>query len=141
VLKDETVSYGSSEPLYEANDSMGDAQVVLLPAIEEVRTRNEVTGGEKGVKPERFSLIPVRPMEEVARVYGAGASKYAPRNWERGYEWSKSMDALERHYQAWKRREDYDPESGLHHLAHAVFHCLALMQWTLTHPELDDRAK
>jgi hypothetical protein len=114
--------------------------LILFADQQELRTRNTETGGEKGVKPERFSLIPPRPMEEVARVYGAGSIKYSPRNWELGYEWSKSMDALERHYNAFKRREDFDPESGLHHLAHAVFHCLALMEWTLTHPELDDRS-
>ena len=42
----------------------------------EVRMVDPVTGGEKGVKPERMELIPVEPLEELARVYGWGAGKY-----------------------------------------------------------------
>jgi hypothetical protein len=105
----------------------------------EVRITNQLTGGEKCAKPEKFSLIPPRPMAEVARVYGYGAGKYAPRNWERGYEWSLSIDAGERHWNHFKEGLDRDSDSGLHPLAHVVFHCLALMEWERTHPELDDR--
>lgn len=108
--------------------------------VNETRTVNSLTGGEKGVKPARFSLVPPQPMWEVARVYGYGSTKYAPRNWERGYDWTKSIDALERHLSLFKQGQDIDDESGLHHLAHAVFHCLALIEWGRTHPELDDRS-
>lgn len=105
----------------------------------ETRTSCAVTGGEKGVKPERFSLIPAEPMKAVARVYGYGADKYSPSNWRKGYEWSKALDALERHLNAYKACQDIDPESGQPHLAHLVFHCLSLLEWSKTHPELDDR--
>jgi len=108
---------------------------------EEKRIKNPLTGGEKGSKAERFDLIPVRPLQEVARIYGYGSKKYAPRNWERGYDWSLSYAAMQRHLNAFWRGEDFDPESGLPHLGHAVFHCLALMEWRKTHPELDDRIK
>ena len=62
----------------------------------EVRTTSK-TGGEKGVKLERFDLIPVGPLTELARLYGIGAKKYDDRNWEKGYEWSKSYAAMQRH--------------------------------------------
>ena len=94
----------------------------------EVRTTS-ATGGEKGVKPERFSLMPRAGLAAIARVFGFGASKYAAHNWRRGYEWSKSFDALERHVQAAKDGETYDEESGLPHLAHAGFHVLVLLTW------------
>lgn len=106
----------------------------------ETRITNVLTGGQKGSKPERFSLIPAEPLADVARVYGYGATKYAPRNWERGYNWSLSLDALGRHVNRFIAGEDLDPESGLPHLAHVVFHCFALMEWRRTHPDLDDRA-
>ena len=32
------------------------------------------TGGEKGTKPERFDLIPVGPLTQVARHFGVGAA-------------------------------------------------------------------
>jgi hypothetical protein len=97
------------------------------------------TGGMKGVKPERHSLMPTYPLAEVARVYEYGSRKYADHNWRKGYEWSKSYDALQRHVQAFWGGEDYDIESGLPHAAHAVFHLFALLQGMVDHPEFDDR--
>lgn len=93
------------------------------------------------MKPERYDLIPVEPLANVARVYGYGASKYADRNWERGYEWSKSYAACQRHLNAFWSGTSIDDESGQHHLAHAVFHLLALMQFEKHFPDFDDRSK
>jgi hypothetical protein len=105
------------------------------------RITNALTGGAKDAKPEAFAYIPIEALREVARVYGVGAIKYEPRNWERGYDWNLSYSALQRHVTAFWGGQDVDPESGLHHLAHAVFHCMAMMEWGKTHPELDDRSK
>lgn len=105
----------------------------------EVRIKNETTGGEKGQKPERHELVPINPMDWVARVYHYGTEKYDPHNWRKGYDWSLSYGALQRHLRAFWNGQELDDESGLPHLAHAVFHCLALMEFGDTHPELDDR--
>lgn len=105
----------------------------------EVRVKDKLTGGEKGSKPERFDLIPVEAMKEVARVYGYGATKYALRNWERGYDWGLSIAAAERHWADFKNRKSFDDESTLHHLAHHVFHCLALMTWEANEVGTDTR--
>jgi len=75
----------------------------------------------------------------VAQVYGFGCQKYAPRNWEKGYAWSLSFTALMRHLWAFWAGEFIDPESKLPHVAHAAWHCLAILTWVETHPELDDR--
>ena len=106
----------------------------------EVRTTSS-TGGEKGVKPERYSLIPVPALDIMARLYGFGAEKYAAHNWRKGYEWSKSFDSLFRHATAALNGEDIDPETGLPHLAGAAFHCFTLMVFMQEHPEFDDRWK
>lgn len=107
--------------------------------MSEVRVKDALTGGEKGSKPERFDLIPVEAMKEVARVYGYGAEKYALRNWELGYDWGLSIAAMERHIAQFKNRESFDVESGRHHLAHAAFHCLALMTWEANGMGTDSR--
>jgi hypothetical protein len=107
----------------------------------EVRVKNAKTGGEKCSKLERYDLIPVEPLREVARVFGKGATKYWDRNWEKGYDWSLSYASLQRHVNAFWSGEDIDPSSKCHHLAHAVFHCMALMEWDYTHPGLDDRPR
>jgi len=104
----------------------------------EVRTTSS-TGGQKGVKPERFSLIPVEALEIMARLYNFGAEKYAAHNWRKGYEWSKSYDSLFRHAFASLRGEDIDEETGLPHLAGAAFHCFTLMIFMMEHQEFDDR--
>jgi hypothetical protein len=105
----------------------------------ETRTTSS-TGGQKGVKPERWDLIPWEELAEVARLYAYGATKYADRNWEKGYEWGKSFAALQRHILAWWDGEDNDPEHGLSHLTSVVFHALALMRFR-QYPQFDDRPK
>ena len=112
----------------------------LYGSASEVRTTSS-TGGEKGVKPERYSLIPVPALDIMARLYGFGAEKYAAHNWRKGYEWSKSFDSLFRHATAALNGEDIDPETGLPHLAGAAFHCFTLMVFMQEHPEFDDRFK
>jgi len=104
----------------------------------EVRTTSS-TGGMKGVKPERYSLIPVEALDIMARLYGFGAEKYEAHNWRKGYEWTKSFDSLFRHATSALRGEDLDPETGLPHLAGVVFHCFTLMVFAEEHPEFDDR--
>jgi len=117
--------------------NVDDLPAIIFPA--EVRITSS-TGGQKGRKPARFELIPPRPLWAVAELYGYGASKYQEaRNWEKGYEWSLSYAALQRHANLFWSRENDDPETSLPHLAAVVFHALALMEYRTTHPECDDR--
>lgn len=98
------------------------------------------TGGAKGMKQERYGLIPTWPIAELARVYGYGAQKYDDNNWRKGYRWGLSYDALQRHINAFWAGESIDPESGLHHLAHAMFHLNTLMTYEREGLGTDDRA-
>lgn len=106
---------------------------------DEVRVTDPSTGAEKGKKLERYSLIPVVPLEQLARHYGKGAEKYSVRNWERGYDWSLSYDAAQRHLNQFWGGEDVDPETGSPHLVAVAWHCFALLEYARTHPEKDDR--
>jgi len=105
----------------------------------EERITNAKTGGQKGQKPERFDLLPSDQLAKVARLYSFGANKYADHNWRRGFDWSLSIGALERHLAAFKHGEDFDAESGCEHLTSVVFHALALLWFMDAHPSLDDR--
>lgn len=134
----------------------------------EVRTTSS-TGGEKGVKLERFDLIPVGPLTQLAEHYGIGASKYAPHQWRQGYEWSKSYSALLRHLSQFWAGYDFDvcsndPEgcahtdsqgrpfvairedacynhTGSHHMVAVAWHSFALMEFIEKFPQHDDRYK
>lgn len=63
----------------------------------------------------------------LACVCGMGAKKYSDNNWRKGYDWGLSYAALHRHLNQFWRGEDADEESGLPHLAHAMWHCMVLM--------------
>lgn len=134
----------------------------------EVRVTSS-TGGQKGVKLARFDLIPARPLKLLAEHYGRGALKYAEHQWRNGYDWSKSIAALERHENLFKGGEDYDicPDddtgcsfvthdgdiyiptepntcynhTGSHHMVAVAWHAFLLLEFTVTHPNLDDRYK
>lgn len=107
----------------------------------EVRYVDPTTGGEKGQKPEMYSLLPVPALAAIARVYAKGASKYASNNWRRGYPWSLSYDALMRHTTQFWDGEDLDPEWDYPHLAHAGFHIMSLLTFQLEGLGTDDRFK
>ena len=107
----------------------------------ERRVINEKTGGAKGQKDSQLGAIDPISLLELGKVAGYGATKYERYNFLKGYSWSLSFDALCRHIFAFWGGEDNDPESGLPHMAHAAFHCLALTAYARFNTELDDRPK
>ena len=117
---------------------MGAERVLADLGSAEVRSVSS-TGAEKGTKLERFDLIPDIPLRMLAWHYGVGAQKYAERNWELGYEWSKSFAALNRHLWAFWGGEDIDSETSMPHMIAVAWHALALVEFSITHPEFDDR--
>jgi hypothetical protein len=60
------------------------------------------------------------------QVGGTHITQSGKRNWERGYAWSLTVDAMERHWTQFKLGERIDPETGSHHLVAAAWHCIAL---------------
>lgn len=127
------------------------------------------TGGQKGVKLARFDLIPAGPLYELAVHYGRGARKYANHQWRQGYEWSKSIGALGRHFNDFLAGKDYDvcsnepgnckftdndgneyvPEepdtcynhTGSHHMAAVAWHAFLLLEFKDHYIGFDDRFK
>jgi hypothetical protein len=96
---------------------------------QETRVVDPNSGGEKGAKLARFSLIPADFLWALAEHYGRGARKYEDRNWEKGYKWSLSVDALHRHLAQWLVGEDNDEETGSSHLIAVAWHAIALWWW------------
>lgn len=97
------------------------------------------TGGQKGQKMARLGALDPKSLRIVAEVAGFGAEKYAAFNFLKGYDWSLSYDALQRHLMSFWDGEDLDQESGLPHLAHAAWHCLALLSFDQRELGTDDR--
>lgn len=111
----------------------------MSEALVETIITDPVTGGQKGSKLPQLGAIEPLAILEVAKVAGYGATKYARYNYLRGYRWSLSFDALQRHLLLFWSGEDRDQESGLYHLAHAAWHCLALLSFKLFNLGEDDR--
>lgn len=97
------------------------------------------TGGEKGKKNLELSDVDPISRSELGRVASFGSGKYERGNYLKGYKWSLSLNALQRHLLAFESGEDYDPESGLHHMAHAAWHCHALCSFSIRELGVDDR--
>jgi hypothetical protein len=91
-------------------------------------------------KPQ-WDLMPYDALGQLAMVYTRGAQKYAPHNWLRGMDWSKCFASMQRHAAAWHAGEDFDKESGQHHMAHVAWNALALLTYQMRGLGVDDRVK
>ena len=68
-----------------------------------------------------YGLVPPYALKEVVKVLTFGAQKYERDNWQKVPDSKRRyFDAMQRHVWAWKEGESFDPESGIHHLAHAM---------------------
>lgn len=68
-----------------------------------------------------MGLLPPRALDSVADVLTFGAKKYLPNNWkyvENGRE--RYLDAALRHITAYMKGEQFDQETDLPHLSHAL---------------------
>jgi len=74
-----------------------------------------------------YGLLPPLALKAMVEVLTFGAQKYERENWKYVPDSKRRyFDALQRHVWAWKEGEEFDPESGKHHLAHAMC-CLAFL--------------
>lgn len=81
----------------------------------------------------RYDLIPQRGLERVAKTCHEGAVKYTPHNWKKGFAWSVMIAHATKHIAMWLMGDKSED-----HLAHACWNLLALMDYEVIHPELND---
>ncbi|MCU7521636.1 MAG: hypothetical protein HF312_15575 [Ignavibacteria bacterium] len=82
---------------------------------------------------DRWDLLPFAQVRQIVKVLTFGAAKYEPNNWQ-GVEKERYIAAAFRHLTAWIDGERCDPESGIHHLAHAACNLLFLL-WQDDNPK------
>lgn len=111
-----------------------------LRSKEEEEQMGQKTAGRFGAGKVRYDLVAAWGMEQIAKVYTYGTIKYDDDNWWKGLKWKKDvLGCIFRHTWAWVRGERFDPESGLHHLAHAAWNCITLMEYEKNGIGVDDR--
>lgn len=80
-----------------------------------------------GAKKLPLELVPPSAVAALAEAFADGAKKYGPYNWrDKSISSSVYYGAALRHLSAWWDGEDYAPDSGIHHLHHALA-CIALI--------------
>ena len=89
-------------------------------------------------KPELHQL-PRWVLWQVAKVCMYGAIKYDRWNWRQGMSWSELFDSAQRHQDDWWEGANWDIESELHHLDHAICDLMFLRWMVRFRPDKDDR--
>lgn len=92
-------------------------------------------------KPEPSQLDPKFLLEMASLMTDiANSGKYPKYNWAKGMEYSTVLDSLDRHIIEFKLGNDYDDETGRHHIIHAAVNAMILWNSCMKDiPELDDR--
>jgi hypothetical protein len=105
------------------------------------------TGGKKARKPQQIHRLDPMALAYVAEVASWGGAKYDLEkdadhyNYLKGFPWSDTYDAGQRHQMLHWSGEDLDPESNLLHLGHAAWHALCQLSFALRGIGTDDRPK
>lgn len=87
----------------------------------------------------KLSLVPYEAQCEIAKVIEKGSEKRGLHEWREGRDWTKEVDAIQRHLGQWNNGEDKDEETGLSHLAHAGARLMMLITYEATNTGKDDR--
>jgi Domain of unknown function (DUF5664) len=90
------------------------------------------TGVKHDAGKSRVELLSGHALLALGDAARYGAAKYSDRNWEGGMKWSRVLGATLRHLFAFMSGEVYDKESGLHHVSHAMWGCMVLLDYHIT---------
>ena len=105
-------------------------------------TRASDSGGKKGRKLAEIGWVDPLALDELAKVAGYGAGKYEDGyNYLKGFPYSWSYNALQRHANAHWGGEDKDPETDLYHAAQVAWHALCQVSFLVRGIGTDDRPK
>lgn len=128
----ETTEAGQGETLEQMmkrhQESLNDITRVKDEVREGVQT--PLDGNPKtvfGLRKPSMSVVPPVALMHLMLAMGDGAKKYGKLNWRlNAVTASVYYDAAMRHLMAWYDGEDTAPDSGIHHLGHAMA-CLAIL--------------
>jgi len=129
-------------PIGTANDMLEKFRDELAKGSAVTNSLNEVPDHNPktrfGIAKVPLHLVPPSAKHYLALALADGARKYGPYNWrDTAISTSVYVAAAQRHIDAFWDGEDNAPDSGVHHIAHAMA-CMALMLDALTIGKLND---
>src|SRR5574344_424715 len=89
----------------------------------------------------RWDLLPLEEVEDIVKVFTAGANKYGDNNWqhlENGYQRYKA--AMFRHLLEYEKGTEFDVETGCRHLAQVAWNAIAIL-YLSKHSTSDEHEK
>jgi hypothetical protein len=102
---------------------------------------NDQTKKKDAGKPS-MSLLPRAGKIAAVKAFEVGREKYGRDAWRKNpMEWSRLIDAAQRHLDALAEGEDFDPQDGQPHEGAVIACMMFLAEYRISNPELDDRFK
>ena len=96
---------------------------------------------EKGLRynegKRKWSFVHFKSLEPMIEVLEYGATKYAPKNWQKGLDRTEVLESLQRHVCKLFDGEEIDAESGLHHIGHIMCNAMFYSYFTFVKKEED----
>ena len=111
-----------------------DKKYVIYKLVEQCKTKdmeqenNESKKNDRLDDKPRWELLPLEDIEDIVKVYTAGAKKYGPNTWQNlpdGYNRYKA--AFFRHLLEHEKGNWLDEETGSIHLAQCVWNAIAML--------------
>ena len=114
-----------------------DNKGVIYKLVEQCKTKN--TSMEQENKTEarkndrlddklRWELLPLEDVEDIVKVYTAGAKKYGPDQWQNLPDGIRRYKAaLLRHLVEFDKGNEIDEETGCRHLAQVAWNAIAML--------------
>lgn len=111
-----------------------------VPALTSPEDPKYVQAQKDGKEPLEYVVYEVLALD--ARCHKHGADKYGVRNWRvDNIRASTYEGAMLRHFVAWAKGEDIDPDSGLPHLTHLRACCAVVLDSAAHGTLIDDRGR
>jgi hypothetical protein len=106
------------------------------------RQEEKMSEGKKyDDKKPALAYIPKAALEAEGKAFSYGAQKYNPFNYKNGIAVTRTLSAAMRHIIQFLAGEDFDRESGVHHLGCARANLAMALDTLENRPEFDDRFK
>lgn len=131
------VECGVMSPMCCSSDVRNDDTSIIYKLVEQCKpkdmeqkteTKNTSKKNDRIDDKPMWELLPLQDIEDVVKVYTAGAKKYGPDKWQDlpdGYKRYKA--ALFRHLVEYEKGNWLDEETGCIHLAQVVWNAIAML--------------